>query len=214
MPKWKGIVGRSFSPASFSQYLPTIRFNAWRPQFVVLHNTAVPRLSDWHKVPGSQRMKGLEHFYRDVQHWSAGPHLFVADDLIWVFTPLNTPGVHSPSWNAVSWGVELVGDYELESLSPASKDTAVSALVALHSTLGLDPNSLRLHREDPRTTHVCPGKHIIKSEIIQSVSDQLTVNHPGEHIPGGAGLAALGTIPSRTKVAPEKFKVKKRTANR
>ena len=24
-----------------------------------------------------------------------GPHLFVADDLIWVFTPLPTPGIHS-----------------------------------------------------------------------------------------------------------------------
>ena len=44
-------------------------------------------------------MRNLEAYYRDEQDWSAGPHLFVADDLIWVFTPLRTSWVHSPSWD-------------------------------------------------------------------------------------------------------------------
>ena len=102
MPAWKGIVGESFSPSDFAVYVDSVNFTTWRPQFVVLHNTAVPTFIDWHNVPGDQRMRGLEHYYRDVQQWSAGPHLFVADDRIWVFTPLNTPGVHSPSWNAIA----------------------------------------------------------------------------------------------------------------
>lgn len=61
-------------------------------------------------------MQNLQSYYRDTMKWSGGPHLFVADDLVWAFTPLTVPGVHSPSWNNVSWGVELVGDYSTEQI--------------------------------------------------------------------------------------------------
>src|SRR6266851_1193049 len=118
MAQWKGIVGHGFTPEEFDHYVASLIFGAWRPQFVVLHNTASPRLSQWHSVPGVQRMRGLETYYRDTQGWSAGPHLFVADDLIWVFTPLTTSGVHAPSWNHVSWGVEMVGDDTVEPFDP------------------------------------------------------------------------------------------------
>jgi len=60
--------------------------------------------------------------------WSGGPHVFVADDLLWAFTPLTVPGVHSPSWNDVSRGVELVGDYSTEQIVPGLKANAISAL--------------------------------------------------------------------------------------
>jgi len=163
MPAWKGIVGKGFSAAAFRTYLTTVEFSSWRPQFVVVHNTFVPTLADWHSVPGRRRMLGLQSYYRDQMHWSAGPHLFVADDRIWVFTPLNTSGIHSPSWNAISWGVELAGDYSTEPFSAAVRDHAVSALAGLHKLVGLDPHGLRLHREDPETTHKnCPGKNVIK----------------------------------------------------
>src|SRR6266446_3064320 len=167
MPAWKGIVGRGFTAADFEQYVQTIKLTLWHPQFVVLHNIFIPRLADWHQVPGEQRMQNLQHFYRDTQHWSAGPHLFVADDLIWVFTPLTTSGVHSPSWNSISWGVEMVGDFESEDFQAgpgaAVRDNAVSALATLHALAGLDPETLHLHREDPKTTHKnCPGGEVSK----------------------------------------------------
>jgi hypothetical protein len=38
---------------------------------VVLHNTEVPRFSQWHSVPGKRRMEGLVRYYRDDQGWSA-----------------------------------------------------------------------------------------------------------------------------------------------
>jgi hypothetical protein len=97
MPAWKGIVGRGFTAPDFQQYVQTIKLTAWRPQFIVLHNTFISRLADWHQVSGEQRIQNLQHYYRDVQGWSAGPHLFIADDLIWAFTSLDTPGGHSPS---------------------------------------------------------------------------------------------------------------------
>jgi N-acetylmuramoyl-L-alanine amidase-like protein len=186
MANWKGIVGQGFSTDAFQHYVDTIAFDTWRPQFVVLHNTAIPNLTDWHAVPGDARMRGLEHYYRDLQHWSAGPHLFVADDLIWVFTPLTVSGVHSPSWNSISYGLEMVGDYEVEPFSAAVRGNAVNALTTLHAALGMDPGSLRLHKEDPRTTHNCPGKNVDKADMIQAVSAALAALEPGDHSPGAA----------------------------
>jgi hypothetical protein len=188
MSMWKGIVGKGFTAQAFDQYLTTVAFPLWRPQFVVLHNTAAPKLSQWHSVSGQQRMTNLEHFYRDQQHWSAGPHLFVADDLIWVFTPLNTPGVHSPSWNAISWGVEMVGDYNSEAFSPQVRENAISALASMYAALGRDPQTLRLHKEDPGTTHKdCPGKHVSKADMIGAVEARMAAMHPGEHAMGAGG---------------------------
>jgi hypothetical protein len=194
MPSWKGIVGRSFNVTDFIAYLATVTLSNWRPQFVVVHNTFIPKLSDWHSVPGAQRMQGLQSYYRDTQHWSAGPHLFVADDLIWAFTPLNTSGIHSPSWNRISWGVELVGDYDTEDFGDAVRQNAVAALAGLHALAGLDPNTLRLHKEDPLTTHKqCPGDNVVKADLIQEIAAQMAADDPGEHVPEAAASAGSGS---------------------
>lgn len=191
MPAWKGIIGKGFTASQFPDYVASTQFGAWRPQFVVLHNTFIPKLSEWHSVTGEKRMKALEHFYRDTQGWSAGPHLFVADDLIWAFTPLNTSGVHSPSWNAISWGVELVGDYSVEQLKPTLQENAVAALAALHASIGIDPNGLRLHKEDPKTTHKgCPGSNIVKADVIKWIVERLATTHPGDHVPAAIADAS------------------------
>ena len=181
MSVWKGIVGQGFTADAFANYVGALSFIAWRPSFVVLHNTAVPTFAQWHSVSGEQRMQNLQSFYRDTQKWSGGPHLFIADDLIWVFTPLTVPGVHSPSWNNVSWGVELVGDYATEHIVPQLQENAISALTTLHGALGLDPSTLRLHREDPLTTHLCPGSSISKADFIADVTAALAQTFPGEH---------------------------------
>jgi hypothetical protein len=181
MTVWKGIVGQGFTPDDFASYVGRLTFAGWRPSFVVLHNTAVPTFAEWHSISGVQRMQNLQAYYRDVQHWSGGPHLFIADDLIWVFTPLAVPGVHSPSWNNVSWGVELVGDYSIELINARLRSNAISALATLHGALGIDPTTLKLHREDPLTTHLCPGGGISKIDYINQVSAALQTNFPGEH---------------------------------
>src|SRR5262249_60527029 len=171
------------TPAACDGRVSGLTFGLWRPQFVVLPNCAVPRLGDWHKASGSQGMKTLEPSYRVPQHWSAGPHRFVADVLIWVFTPLTVSGVHSPSWNSIAWGGEMVGDYNVEPFSPQVRDNAVSALATLHGALGLDPNSPRPHQEDPPHTHDCPGKNVNKADVIDRILGQLPARQGGEHTP-------------------------------
>lgn len=199
MPQWKGIVAKGFSASEFEAYVRTLTFNQWRPQFVVVHNTGDPTFAQWHSVPTEKRMTGLESYYRDDQKWSAGPHLFVADDKIWVFTPLTTSGIHSPSWNHVSWGVEIVGDYDHEVFRSDVRANAISALTTLHASIGLDPQTLKFHKEDPKTTHTyCPGSRISKADIVNAVQHALSVES-GEHLqdrthavvaPPGATIAA------------------------
>jgi hypothetical protein len=173
---WKGIVGKGFKPEEFDSYayqqlhLDNILKVPWHPQFIVLHNTSAPTFAQWHQVPGEQRMANLEHYYRDELKWSAGPHLFIADDLIWAFTPLYTPGVHSPSWNEISYGIELVGDYNVESLTAPLRSNAIIAMSALCKHGNMEIDSLKLHHEDPLTTHKgCPGKNVVKQDFIEGI---------------------------------------------
>lgn len=175
MSEWRGIVGKPFTIEEFDRYVGTIDFSNWRGRFVVLHNTAIPTFAQWHKVSGERRMRALEGYYRDQQKWKAGPHLFVADDAIWVFTPLNRPGTHAPSWNAIAWGVEMVGDYATEPLRNDVLANTVGAIAALTRVGGFDPATMKLHKEDPKTTHKgCPGKNVQKALVIEAVRDRLS----------------------------------------
>lgn len=177
MSNWKGIVGRYFSPASFDAHVRTLRLRDWKPSFVVLHNTSIPSLEQRPDGLTRQHIANLEDFYKG-KGWSAGPHLFVDDRQIWVFTPLTTPGVHSPSWNAESIGVEMLGEYETESFTEGRgakvAHNTVCALASIHDFFKLDSQSLRFHKEDPKTTHQsCPGRHVDKADVIQRVHDQI-----------------------------------------
>jgi N-acetylmuramoyl-L-alanine amidase-like protein len=185
MANWKGIVGKSFSPADFDAFCHTLQWTSWRPSFIVLHNTAVPSLAQRPIGLSLQHIRDLEAFFRDTQGWSAGPHLFIDDHQIWAFTPLTTSGVHSPSWNKVALGIEMLGDYETEDFSQGRglqvRNNTIEALASLSAVLGLDPATMKIHREDPLTTHACPGKNVRKLEVVQQVQDLISQRHGGEH---------------------------------
>lgn len=185
MADWKGIIGTSFSQEEFDNYCHTLQWTAWRPSFIVVHNTGSPSLAQRPKGITKQHIQNFEAYYRDQQKWKAGPHLFIDDKQIWVFTPLTVSGTHSPSWNKVALGIEMLGDYEKESFSDGRglkvRENTVATLTTLCAVLGFDPNTTRIHREDPLTTHACPGKNVRKLEIIQEVQDLMVKRHSGEH---------------------------------
>jgi hypothetical protein len=172
--KWKGIVGQRFTPGEFHHYLTGLTFDAWKPKFIVVHNTQIPTLAQW---AGRSSIVGLENYYRDNQKWSGGPHLFIEPGGIWVFTPLTVPGVHSPSWNNVAWGVEIVGDFDHETFGDDQKQNVLEALASMHARMGwLEPN-IRLHKEDPKTTHTgCPGRNIVKVELEAGIQTLLDIS--------------------------------------
>jgi len=185
MADWKGIIGKSFSREEFDSYCHQLQWTAWRPSFIVLHNTASPSLKQRPKGLTRQHIANLEAFYRDDQKWKAGPHLFIDDQQIWAFTPLTVSGTHSPSWNKLAIGIETLGDFDAEAFDSGRglevRKNAVAAIATLSAILGLDPATMRLHREDPLTTHACPGKNVRKLEVIQAVQDLILERHNGEH---------------------------------
>ncbi len=182
---WTKIIGKAFSQHDFEAYCQSLKWQTWRPSFIVLHNTEVPSLAERPNGFTEQSMTNFVAYYRDEKGWSAGPHLFIDDRAIWVFTPLTASGVHSPSWNLVALGVEMLGNYEKESFNAGRgqqvRANAVSAMATLSAVLGLDPGTMRLHREDPKTTHLCPGKDVDKGRVIQEVRDLMASRFPGEH---------------------------------
>jgi hypothetical protein len=185
MGNWKPIVGLSLTAEDFDNYCHSLRWNAWRPQFITLHNTAIPSLKQRPNGFSKQNIKDLEHFYRDEKGWSAGPHLFIDDKQIWVFTPLTVSGVHSPCYNKIALGIEMLGNYQTESFSSGRglkvRRNTVAALATLCAVIGLDPEGLRLHKEDVCTKHDCPGKNVIKLEVVTEVQDLLRERHGGGH---------------------------------
>jgi hypothetical protein len=128
--------------------------------------------------------------------------------------------VHSPSWNSTALGVEMLGDYEREAFNSGRglkvRQNSVSAMASLSAVLGLDPTTMRLHREDPATTHACPGKNVKKLEVFQEVQDLVCSRCAGEHTFVSPGkMAVLGGVrpPRKTaRNAGRKRKAKKPAA--
>lgn len=187
---WRGgFDGKLYSKDEFTTYVAGLKWGAWRPAFLTLHNTGAPTLKQWMATKGgeSQRIKNLANFYQHVQGWSAGPHLFVSPTGIFLGTPLTVPGVHTPSWNGIAWGMEMAGDFDAEPFDPQLLDNAVHAIAVLYSALGRAPETLRLHKEDARTTHKhCPGKNVNKADMIKRIGDAMAALHPGSHQHGAA----------------------------
>jgi hypothetical protein len=158
---WKGIVAKAFTAEQFRDYVDGLVWKDWKPQFITLHNTAAPSLAQRPDGFLKQHILNLEAYYRDNRGWSAGPHLFIDDHVIWVFTPLTTPGVHSPSWNSTAIGIEMLGDYAKEEFTSGRgknvRANAVQAIAALSKKLGFKPDAWKFHVQDTRSDHDCPG---------------------------------------------------------
>lgn len=185
---WKPIVGLSFDAASFDTYAKSLAWTAWRPTFIALHNTATPNLAMRPQGFLRKHIDNLVEYYRDEKKWSAGPHLFIDDHQIWVFTPLTVTGRHSPSWNALALGIEMLGDYNTDRFDSgrglAVRKNAVAAMASLSGALGLDPDTMRLHKEDAATTHDCPGKNVSKAEVISEVKAAMAAHYAADHHSG------------------------------
>lgn len=191
-------VKRAFDKEGFRKYVLDLPASRWRPSMIVWHNTAAPTLAQWIKsgdqdraagrVAGITRINNLEMFFRDNNHWSGCPHLFIAPDYIWVMNPLTSAGVHSPSWNSISIGIEMIADFDREDDETGAgllvKQSTVYATAVLCEAFGLQPRPdvIRLHKEDKKTTHDCPGKNIAvdKLRMIEAVQALMT---GGEHDP-------------------------------
>lgn len=178
------IVGKCFNtPKDFLAYLDGVTFGAWRPRFVTAHHTGSPDLKVWNgwqkravPVTDEQWLKNLAAYYGNEMGWSAGPHFFFTPAHYCVLTPPDRRGVHAVSFNALSWGVEMVGDFDSERLEGVLRDRYVAGLACLYIATGLkvspyifQQQGLHFHRDDPKTSKTCPGRSIDKAILIREI---------------------------------------------
>ena len=178
------IIGKHFSPIAFAAYVATLNLQehaAWA-RFAVLHNTGAPTLAGRPHGLTYQHILNIKSGY-EAKGWHAGPHCFVDDLGIWVFSPLTAPGVHSFDWNPCSFGVEQLGDFDTEAYDRgrglAVQQNAIACVAILSHAAGIDSGTLRLHKENTITDHHdCPGKLCAdhKARFISQVHDYIVAH--------------------------------------
>ena len=160
---------RKLSLEEFKNYVKHYNFGTKPPKFMVIHHTWNPTKENW---DGINTIHGLDKYYREEKGWNGkGPHLFIADDGIWLFTPMYEIGIHAGNGNGsinhpdgYSIGIEVVGNYDNKVWSGKTKENAVGAILALQEQLNISDEKIKLHRDFSKKT--CPGKNITKSYIL------------------------------------------------
>lgn len=197
MSAWPALKIRIDSLEDFEKYIDAIKFNkGFIPQLITLHNTALPTDKQWEDtynrdiekglIGGITRINSLEHYFKVDQGWPSGPHLFIWRKQIWLFTPLNEKGTHSPSWNGIGIGIEMVADFSKEDDDSGyglmTRKTTIAVTALLCQKLKINPLvGIKLHKEDKRTNHDCPGKDFAedKEEVIEEVLEYM--GHAGDY---------------------------------
>lgn len=178
-----GFSGLGFTRAEFRKWLAA-QAKPTYPKFLVVHNTAAPYIVP--SVPASTRIKNLGNYYQNDVKWSSGPNLIVIKDKVYGGTPLQFPGTNSPGFNGKSIGVECEGDYRQGKHDPAKGDGKIAwdtmawvfAELCEWFSWPVDGDHIKLHREDPKTTHACPGNLVGKDWFLAKVREASAVPQP------------------------------------
>ncbi|MCG9895899.1 MAG: peptidoglycan recognition protein family protein [Fimbriimonadaceae bacterium] len=177
-------VGRRMSRTEFEQHLAGLTFAGFQPRSVTLHHTASPSLAQRPQGFTAQHLLNLRHYYENTMGWSGAPHVFVDDqaDGIIVFQRLDRRGVHAVSFNATSWGVEMLGFFDTESPTTGRGlkvyENAMAALALMNKRIGVGAETVKFHRDDPRTRKTCPGTRIDKVKVIRDVAARMQAAPP------------------------------------
>jgi hypothetical protein len=202
-------IGQALTAHEFGPYVQGYNFGRIPPDSIVLHHTAIPStlaaryptgavwdageagLSDGAIL--SKRRKQLDalaNYYQHTLGWDRGPHLFIDDRYIWLFTPMNAVGIHAKEGNSYgsganlhySIGIEVVGYYEHVAWPPPVAANVRAAVQALCSRLDIAPiykpapvhtpqahaRSISSHRDYNKPQ--CPGAAITEAYYITTVS--------------------------------------------
>jgi hypothetical protein len=173
------IVNRKLSLAEFEEYVNKKDFGELPPTFMVIHHTWKPTVAQWQ---GQKSINGLKSYY-EGKGWTAGPHLFIAEDGIWLFTDMYDVGIHTGAGNGnlkdgYSIGIEVVGNYDNKVWSGKTKDNALGAINVLRKKLDIKRSLIKFHRD--YSTKTCPGTAItqawLSAEIINPTEPIKTMN--------------------------------------
>jgi hypothetical protein len=176
-----------YTLAEFRTMLAGVQLGAWRPRFPTLHNTGVPSLKQWlayGPTPQERWGASLNRYYEGLG-WHAGPHLVVCPDYVWVLCDLTKSGVSVSCWNSETFGIEMIGNYEVGGDDFSGGDGAkvrdnAAAVLALLCQIFKWPDladfapgvkGLHFHRECTRDHHACPGSKVSKPDMLARIGD-------------------------------------------
>ncbi len=159
------IINKRLTLNEFRDYVKGYYFGSLPANKLVIHHTWRPTRESW---DGERTILGLKRYY-EGKGWKVGPHLFIAEDGIWLFTPMRKDGIHAGSLNPRSIGIEVVGDYNSEKWFGQTKTNTLSAIKVLMEQLNLTENEIFFHRDaSPKS---CPGWAITKEWLFKELSD-------------------------------------------
>lgn len=131
---------------------------------LVIHHTWIPTKEQWSGLPS---ILALETFYTR-KFWNAGPHIFISEDGIWLFTDINKQGIHAGIGNYRSIGIEVVGDYDTKKWSGETKKNALGAIKILMKHFNMDTESVFFHNDFSKKS--CPGHSITKEWLFKELN--------------------------------------------
>jgi len=175
------IVGKNLDKIGFKQYVADYNFGTIPPNRLVLHHTWKPIEEDGDGIiepgewNGSYTVQALKTYY-ERKGWQTAPHLFVAEDGIWLFTPFYDVGVHAGKgnatykskfsnarfngyigrkgagnwkWNLESYsiGIEVVGDYDDHKPSGKTLDNTLFVIKTLMDRLKIQKDIPKVELE-------------------------------------------------------------------
>lgn len=205
-------IGQALSADAFRAYVATYDFGSVLPDFVVIHNTANPDASwaplssdpnikwdrneaslsaDQIKAKRKLQLDAIKTYYAGLG-WTSGPHLFIDERWIWLFTPMYDVGTHAKEGNSYhdaaghlhySLGIETVGYFGKVGWPPSMQELLRVALLALRDRLhtfdivykrapahrpDLHVGSIALHSDFNKPE--CPGAAITPDYVIGVLS--------------------------------------------
>lgn len=205
-------IGEALTGQEFIDYVATYDFGSVPPSFVVIHNSANPDAS-WAKLNNDPAIKwdrneaglsseqikakrkpqldAIKNYYVSLG-WTSGPHLFVDEKWIWLFTPMYDVGTHAKSGNSYhdasgqlhySIGIETVGWFgnvgwpesmqkllqiAVQSLEKRLKNFAIEYKHAPTNQPASHDHSISFHRDYNKPE--CPGAVITPDYAIPILS--------------------------------------------
>jgi hypothetical protein len=219
--------GRGLTADQFTAYVNSYDFGSIPPTFVVLHHTAVPGASwgpsksHWDageatlsatqiQAQRKARLDGIMGYYRNKLGWDRGPHLFIDDRYIWLFSPMRERGIHAAegngAWNNYSIGIEVVGDFTRVQWPEPVANLVGHAVAVLYERLRsfelvhrVGPGGISSHRNYNKPS--CPGNAISEAyymDMIKRAQQRL--------VSGGAALQQMPAkaLPPVTPFTPDK----------
>jgi hypothetical protein len=205
--------GRGLTGPEFKAYVASYDFGMVPPDQLVFHNTYLPDAS-WAPVSANQptwwdraeaglslaqiyakrkaQLDAIMRYYRDTYGWDRGPHLFVDDLWIWLFTPMYDIGIHAAEGNSYrdsrgklhySLGIETVGYFASHGWPAPMQALLRTAVGALAKRLKialvykqaplhrpeLHQGSIAFHRDYNKAA--CPGSVITPAYAIDALTN-------------------------------------------